>query len=145
VVPSDWATCHLVIGLSVTNTVSTVSMPHHRRTTQSAATSASIQPSHLPRHLSYNHVSCHVTSILHSHPATSASIQPNCHLYYHVSACHWATSCTDCHVSSVQCHVSNPYRCQLSPKMSNLSDTCHLLVMPHQHDDIIMTSPVTYC
>jgi hypothetical protein len=33
-------------------------------------------------------------------------------------------------------------QCQLSPKMSNLSDTCHLLVMPHQHDDVMLTSPV---
>jgi hypothetical protein len=63
-----------------------------------------------------------------------------CHPYFHVSACHWAMSCMDCHVSSVQCHVSNPYWCQLSPKMPNLSDMCHLLVMPCQHDDIIMTS-----
>jgi hypothetical protein len=103
--------------------------------------SSFVQPSHLP--VTFHRTTmCRAmsSSILHSHPSMSASIQPNCHPYCHVSACYWATSCMDCHVSSVQCHVSNPYRCQLSPKMPNLSDTCHLLVMPHQHDDIMMMS-----
>jgi hypothetical protein len=72
----------------------------------------------------------------------STYVHPSCLLYCHVSACHWATSCMDCHVSSVQCHMSNPYRCQLSLKIPNLSDSCHRLVMPHQHDDIMLTSPI---
>jgi hypothetical protein len=132
VAPCDWATCHLKIGLYCP-IISTVNV-------QSVSHIIIVHPSHLsihlPHHLPYNHVSCHVTSILHSHPATSTSIQPSCHPYFHVSTFHWATSSTDYHVSSVQCHISNLYRFELSPKMLNLSDMCQLLVMPHHHDDV---------
>jgi hypothetical protein len=141
VVPSYWATCLPVI-VPYHHSWHIVNMSRHLHTAHSAATSASVQPSHLPRHLPYNHVSCHITSILHSHPSTSSSLQPNFHPYYHVSACHWVTSCMDCHVSSIQCHMSNLYMCQLILKMSNFSDTCHLLVTQCQHDDVMLMSPV---
>jgi len=38
--------------------------------------------------------------------------------------------------------MSNLYRCQLILKMPNLSDMCHLLVMPHHHHDVMLTSHV---
>jgi hypothetical protein len=150
VAPSDWAMCHPVIHPYHTVIVQscTVNMhsqlPCHRRTTQSpvqsAAMSHSYNPVTLPCHIRTTQSPCHVIIHTTQSPCHVSFRTTHCHLYCHVSACHWATSCMDCHVSSVQCHVSNPYWCQLSPKMPNLSDTCHLLVMPCQHDDIIMTS-----
>jgi hypothetical protein len=133
VVPSDWAMRHPMIG------------PYHTVNVQSTysqhAQSAAMSPLYIQvtcpitYNVTYHIATCRATSssILHRHLATSASVQPSSHPYCHVSFFHWATSCTDC-------HVSNPYRCHLSLKTPNLSDMCHLLVMSCQHDDIITIS-----
>ena len=127
VAPREWATWRFINQLKL-DTCQRLIGPRVCHVNRRTATCLSamlprvpaVQPSHLPRQLPYNPVTCHVTchtttccatssSVLHSHPATSASVQSNCRLYFHVSACYWATSCTDYHVSSVQCHMSNPY------------------------------------
>jgi len=62
----------------------------------------------------YNHVTCPISYHINISTAQSpchvnihttqspyhVSIRTTtCHLYCHVASCHWATSCTDCHVS----------------------------------------------
>jgi hypothetical protein len=142
--PFDWATCHPVIGSYQhiqRHSQHLVSLPRHLRIAQLAATSASVQPYHLPNHLTYHKCTCRSTScpyytvtLPHQHPygpavirtATCQSIIGPRHV--RTATCHPTLT----HVKSVEC--------QLNPKMLNLSDTCHLLVMPHQDDDVILTS-----
>jgi hypothetical protein len=103
VAPSDWATCHPVIGpYDTVNTQSTCTvnmhsqLPHHHRTTTS------------PVHVN---ISCHLsTSTYPSHPATSASIQPS----------HPATS------ASIQPPVIHTAMCQpvIGPRHVQTA-TCH--------------------
>jgi hypothetical protein len=88
--------------------------------------STSIQPSH-PATSTFVHP---------SHPATSASVQPpiiHTSMFHPVIGPH--------HVWTSRCHVRTLPRVnfvlvQLSLKMPKLSDTCHLLVLPH----VLLTS-----
>jgi hypothetical protein len=112
--------------------------------------------------LLYNHMSCHIniciaksatqlvdtsTSILPSHPptlssilpsdlATSTFIQP---LVIHTATCQPIIG--PCHVQTTTFHVCRvPHvifvLVQLSSKMKNLSDMCHLLVLPCVPTDV---------
>jgi hypothetical protein len=71
VVPSDWATCHLVIGSYHTVTI-TINI-------QSVCHVITVQPSQLPRQLPYNPFICHITYHTSMCHATSSSVHP-CHL-----------------------------------------------------------------
>jgi hypothetical protein len=125
--PFDYGTCNPVIGSYHTiNTQSTCTVSYHITI---------VQPSQLPRHLLYNPV-----TLPHQLPYSPVTLPR--HLLYNPYVVHTFTCQLATATSCIDCHVSKPYWCQPSPKTQNLSDTCHLLVMPHQHDDIIMTSPI---
>jgi hypothetical protein len=52
---------------------------------------------------------CHVNIHTAQSPYHVSINTTTYHPYYHMSACHWATSCMDCHMSSIHCHMSIPY------------------------------------
>jgi hypothetical protein len=102
-----------------------------------------------PYHLSNTSVICML-----SHPAMCKFVRPitlphvspytqspaQLSSVWDVSICRRATS-----LYGLSCVIRTVTRvksvqCQLSPKMTKMSDMCHILVMPCQHDDFIMTS-----
>jgi hypothetical protein len=120
--PSDWATCHTVIGpySPVTNTINTTSpscqpdmaLSYNHLSYLEPATSHVILPSHLPSQLRYYQVtflvSCHVNICTTQSPCHVSIRTTTCHLYCHMSAYHWATSTfrtTTCRIRTVP-HVN---------------------------------------
>jgi hypothetical protein len=118
-------------------------LPHHHHTTMCHATSTSVLPSHLP-----NQLPCHIlynpVTLPHQHPYNLVTVQHQ-HPYSHISStmprsiCHWGTSCMDCHILFVHCHVSiltGPTQ----PKNPKLSHMCYLLMFPCVLANVIMMS-----
>jgi hypothetical protein len=138
-VPSDWATCHPVIGPydPVTNTIiNPVTFHITCRTTMCHAMSASILPHH--------HLYCPIT--LPHQLSYSPATLPRQHLYNDLSFILQCVSLSLGHVMYRMPRVIhtlphvNFILVQLSPKTPKLSDTCHLLVLPCVLANVILTS-----
>jgi len=77
---------------------------------------------------------CHI--ILLTPSTMSFSVQ--CHVSIHTTTCHPATLSSILPCVTLPCVTS--VLVQLNSKMPKMLDTCHLLVLPHQPVDVIMTS-----
>jgi hypothetical protein len=98
-----------------------------------SATSAFVQPSHLPSQLPRQHLYCPVTFPCQHRYCHFSSILPHVDLSLgHVSIR------TVPFVLSVQCHVSIFYWSTSTSENAKTSDTCHLLVLPCVPNGIIM-------
>jgi hypothetical protein len=136
VAPSDWATCRPMICLYHTVNVPSVhsQLPCHRCTAQSAATSASIQHSQLPCQHPYSPV-----TMPRQHLYNPFTL-PRQISYSQLSSVLARVSLSLGHVMYRLPRVIRTMPCvkyilvQHSPKTPNLSDTCHLKVVPCHHD-----------
>jgi hypothetical protein len=104
-------------------------------------------PTHLPSQhymtrvkLRACHLAPHHSAILYCQSLGQCHVTATCHMYYHVSDYHWATSAYELPRQRLYSPRVKSVLCQLSLKMPNPPNTCHLLVLSHVPTDVIMMS-----